>query len=493
MRLAWFSPVPPVRSGVAGRSAELIPALRQRGAQIDIYVDGSPSPAVASAHDFPWRHRKDAYDLAVYQFGNSSHHDYVWPYALHYPGLVVLHDTHLHHARAAALLREKRISDYRAEFAWNHPALNADLAELAVRGFDSTLYYDWPMARALVETSRLVAVHGDGAAAELKASIGDAGDDRIVSIRLGEGDTLTPEREAEARRHVRSRYGIPDEAVLFGCLGGLTPEKRVPQILDAFRAILPSLPSVRLLLAGAAAGHFDVAAEISRRFLDDVVTLTGYLENDADLTDHLAACDVSLHLRWPTARETSGPWLRALAAARPTIITDLIHQADVPSLDPRTWRANTFEGRGPRTEDRGPRTEDRGPGTEDRRTTTLDPRPSTLGARPSTLDPRTSDPVCIALDILDEDHSLRLAMRRLATDPDLRSRLGRNGRAWWAREHSVDVMVDDYLRVIDAAIARPVAAVELPPHLRHTATSRLRALVAPFGLERALSADGLLE
>src|SRR2546430_12142591 len=52
---------------------------------------------------------------------------------------------------------------------------------------------------------------------------------------------------------------------------------------------------------------------------------------------HLAACDVTLNLRWPTARETSGPWLRALAAARATVITDLVHHADVPSLDPRTW------------------------------------------------------------------------------------------------------------------------------------------------------------
>ena len=57
----------------------------------------------------------------VYQFGNSSHHDYEWAYALNFPGLVVLHDTHLHHARAAFLLRERRIADYRAEFQWNHP------------------------------------------------------------------------------------------------------------------------------------------------------------------------------------------------------------------------------------------------------------------------------------------------------------------------------------------------------------------------------------
>src|SRR5512141_2157279 len=101
--VAWFSPMPPVRTGIAGRSAELVPALRERGYGVDVFDE----PA---AHDFPWRRAQHPYDLVVYQFGNSSHHDYIWAYAVRYPGLVVLHDARLHHARAAFLLREKRIA-----------------------------------------------------------------------------------------------------------------------------------------------------------------------------------------------------------------------------------------------------------------------------------------------------------------------------------------------------------------------------------------------
>src|SRR5262249_35803628 len=80
LRLAWFSPFPPVNTGIAGRSAELVAALRSRGYTIDTYPE-------ERAHDFPWRQRLERYHLAVYQFGNSSHHDYEWPYALRYPGL----------------------------------------------------------------------------------------------------------------------------------------------------------------------------------------------------------------------------------------------------------------------------------------------------------------------------------------------------------------------------------------------------------------------
>ncbi len=464
MRLAWFSPFPPVRTGIAACSAELVAALETRGHEIDRYPE-------KAAHDFVWRRRRaeDRYDLAVYQFGNSSHHDYEWAYALSFPGLVVLHDTRLHHARAAFLLRERRADDYRAEFRWNHPDASPDLAELAVAGFDTPLYYDFPMVRALVESSRLVAVHGERARAELVSQVAPGTEHSarstercIASIRLGHGTLVTPEHERHARAAVRARHAIPGEAVVFGCFGGLTPEKRVPQILAAFRAVLPHAPTARLLLAGALAAHYDVAADVAAHGLQDRVTLTGYLEGDDEVTDHLSACDVALNLRWPTARETSGPWLRALAAGRATVITDLAHMGDVPSLDPRTW--TTREVGGQRSE----------VGKDHEEPT------SALSARPLTSN--LPPPVCIAIDILDEDHSLRLAMRRLASDSALRDQLGRAAREFWKREHSLDAMADDYERVMQEAASRPDPLVDLPAHMRNPGDAKLRALLDRFGL-----------
>ncbi len=102
-RLAWFSPMPPVPTGVAACSADLVAALGDEH-EIDLFVDepvARVAPGTRSAHDFVWRHQRQPYDLTVYQVGNSSHHDYLWPYLFRYPGLTVLHDAHLHHARAA--------------------------------------------------------------------------------------------------------------------------------------------------------------------------------------------------------------------------------------------------------------------------------------------------------------------------------------------------------------------------------------------------------
>jgi hypothetical protein len=179
---------------------------------------------------------------------------------------------------------------------------------------------------------------------------------------------------------------------------------------------------------------------VRRRGLDARVTIAGYLETESALTDCLAACDVSLNLRWPTAREMSGPWLRALAAGLPTVIVDLAHLADVPSLDPRTWRIRPGSGI------------------------------------------RDPDPVTIAIDILDEDHSLRLAMRRLASDAALRARVGAAGLRYWDREHSMPRMIEDYRRIIAAAAAHPAPAVALPAHLVNSGDHLLNRLLGEVGV-----------
>jgi glycosyltransferase involved in cell wall biosynthesis len=445
-RLAWFSPLAPSRSGVAAVTADLVPALR-RSYDIDVFIaeaEQARPTGVRSAHDFVWLDRQSPYDLHVYQLGNSSAHDYIWPYLFRYPGLTVLHDARIHHARAASLLRARRAQDYRTEFAANHPDVSADVAELAVAGFDTHLYYYWPMTRLVAARSKLVAVHADREAARLRQEAPGAA---VETIRLGHGGRI-PDAE-EARRRTRDRYGIPDDAVVFGCFGGLSPEKRLPAIAAAFAATRAHHPSLRLLLAGAVPAHYDLRAELERCGIAASTIVTGYLEQDDELKAHVAACDVALNLRWPTAREISGPWLRCLAEGVPTVITQLAHLVHVPALDPRTWLPTA-----------GP------PGTA--------------------VDP-AAPPVCVAIDILDEDHSLRAAMRRLVRDTGLRRTLGAAGRAWWNAHHSLERMVEDYRRVIPLAMARPVPAASLPPHLLDRGRGTLERLLAPFGLPDPLS------
>ena len=441
-RVAWFSPMPPLATGIARYSADLVSALGTEHA-IDVYVDQlnlagltpiDGARTAGSAHDFVWRHRERPYDLVVYQLGNASLHDYQWPYLFRYPGLVVLHDAHLHHARAACLLRTFRADDYRAEFSSNHPDAGADLAELAVAGFDSYLHYAWPMTRLVVRSARMVAVHSPFVAERLRDENPEA---RIEVVRIAHGTRLTDVTAGVLGAKARIQHQIPADATVFGCFGGLTPDKRIDRVIAAFAAVRPGIPNAHLLLAGSLPADTDTRAAIAQHGLSDCVTITGYLPTDDAFTACIAAADVALCLRWPTAREVSGPWLRCLAAGKPTVTIDLAHRADVPLLDPRTWLPHHADGRRPCT---------------------------------------------VAIDILDEDHSLRLALRHLGTDRELRAHIGKAAGEYWSANHHPDAMAADYVRVMAEAMQHAPRPQPLPEHLVDTADATLRRVLEPFGV-----------
>src|ERR1700704_4742318 len=141
MRVAWFSPLPPVRSGVAAYSADLLPHLTARSA-VDCFTE-------SNAHDFVWQAQRQPYDLVVYQLGNAPCHDYMWAYLAAYPGLVVLHDARLPHPPPPGF------------------------TEYAVEGLGGPIYYFWSMLRVVMRTARAVAVHNVRVAEELREAYPD--------------------------------------------------------------------------------------------------------------------------------------------------------------------------------------------------------------------------------------------------------------------------------------------------------------------------------
>ncbi len=442
-RLAWFTPLPPSHSGIAAYSAEILPLLAREHA-IDTFIDpalfdGSTTAAsvadlgirVCPSRDFVWRHDNQPYDLIVYQLGNASCHDYMWPYLVRFPGLVVLHDAQLHQARSKALLTSRRADDYREEFAFCHPDANQGIAEIVVAALGGSLFFLWPLIRVPIESSRLVAVHTPW----LAATLGEQYPSQAFrTVEMGVADPLRPSNGAVA--DVRARHGIAPEHVVFAAFGMLTPEKRLREILRALRNILLQAPEAHLLLVGQPAEFYDVEADARAMGVADRVTITGYVSDD-ELPSYLAAADVCLCLRWPTSRETSASWLRCLAAGKPTVITELLHTTSVPALDPRSWTAAD--------------------GSE--------------------------APVCVAIDIIDEQHSLGLAMQRLVRDGVLRRELGQRAREYWRRHHTLERMAESYGRVIEDALARSAPdRSHLPPHLLADGTTLTETIVGEFGL-----------
>ena len=461
MRLAWFTPWPPQPSGIAGRSAAVLHELAARDHAIDVFVDETVVPIsdrwpddaaspgdvrLQSAHDFVWRQARRQYNLVIYQLGNSRLHEFIWPYLFRWPGLAVLHDARLHHARGRALLLRGHRQAYRAEFYWDGPEIPDGAAELAVHGFGGLYYYQWPMVRTIVESARLVATHTRGG----QLGLAEAFPDRPIEyVALSHGSaSLIP---GARRAAVRSSWGFPPDAVVFGVFGGLTHDKRIEPILRTLAHVRARAPQVRLVLAGPSIQELDLEAVIRALGLEDITRLLGVLDDEL-FEDSIAAVDVSLNMRWPTALEMSGPWLQALAAGRPSILIDLPHLSDVPTLDPRTWRRHE-------------------PGSQ-------------------SLD-EDAAAIAVAVDILDEEHSLSIAIEMLAQNPALRERLGAAARHYWEQQHTITQMTDDYQRAIARAAALEPPMVSLPPHMRPDAFAFTGSTLERFGASTLTAVEEL--
>jgi hypothetical protein len=147
--------------------------------------------------------------------------------------------------------------------------------------------------------------------------------------------------------------------------------------------------------------------------------------------------DVILALHWPGYGNPQTLALAAMGSAKPVIVLETEASADWPMLDPQTWRARGGH---------------------------------------------SASAVGVSIDLRDEEHSLAVAIRRLASDAPLRSRLGEAGRTWWQDHASVDAAVKAWRQVLGeaASLDRPPQPANWPAHLIVDGLERAREILGEF-------------
>jgi glycosyltransferase involved in cell wall biosynthesis len=110
----------------------------------------------------------------------------------------------------------------------------------------------------------------------------------------------------------------------------LNPDKRIPELLEAFAGLRRRVPEARLLLAGSASPRLDLGARLEALGLGQRAVVVEPYVDQARLWALLARCDVCVNLRHPTMGETSGVAVRALALGRPLVVSDVGWFAELP-------------------------------------------------------------------------------------------------------------------------------------------------------------------
>jgi glycosyltransferase involved in cell wall biosynthesis/SAM-dependent methyltransferase len=326
MRLAYFTPLPPSKSGIADYNAELLPYLAS-GAEIAVFVEqmkelrenqGREDFAVFNAIHFEEIDRQTPFDLCIYHQGNNPHHEYVYDRAVATPGLLVLHEHCLHHLIAWKTLGRKDEEAYWNEMFFDYGRRGSRVAEMRAGGVGGEYQqFLMPLNRRLVEGSLGIIVHNEYAASQLE------GLQRSTPVEVIPHH-LSPkiyELDGMDKNERRRSLGVPEDAWVIASHGFVTQSKRIPTVLAAFKRLLAIMPNAMYLIVGEDHWKWSVAPLIEEMGLGDRVRITGYT-TERDFFHYLKAVDVLVNLRFPTAGETSGTLIRALGAGKPVIVSD---------------------------------------------------------------------------------------------------------------------------------------------------------------------------
>lgn len=323
MKIAYFSPLPPERSGIADHSMELLPHLAQVMG-VTVFAN-EPDQVPSELHNqfeirplAAYPQQQWQFDLPLYHMGNSSYHDAIYQLSLRYPGVMVLHDTRLHHFMAHRTSGQGNPAGYSRElgYALGMAGINA-YWQVRLGERDNDLFA-LPLTNRLLAVSLGLVVHSDFAKEMLK--------EQRPSLPL----KVIPEMmTVQSGQSNRARLGWPDEAVIFASLGQVTAPKQIPLILQQLNQLKETQPHIHYLIIGA-----DEQAEIQQLISENGwqawVHCTGYVTGLQNFVDWLLAADVVINLRQPTMGETSAAALRALAAGKPLIVFDHGWYSEIP-------------------------------------------------------------------------------------------------------------------------------------------------------------------
>ncbi len=317
MRLAYFTPLNPQRSGISDYSEELLPKLAEL-AEVDLVIGPyePSSPEIARRfrviHTAEFLANRTRYDCAIYQIGNSlQYHGYMIPCLRAVPGIVVLHDYSLSYLMLGLTLLRGNLKGLESALRPVHGTGARRLARrLLTSGLDN---YEFSLALPIVEMSRGVIVHSAYARERLRA---DAPAKKIEVIRHA-----TPIRELrDRRRELRSRFGFRKEDVILASISTLAYNKRFHLLLESLRILGDRFPRIRLIAVGSGRLDSKTTRLISRYGLRDRVVQTGWVSAQ-DYLDYIDLADIVTDLRYPSAGETSGSSLRAMQAGKPLIVS----------------------------------------------------------------------------------------------------------------------------------------------------------------------------
>lgn len=329
MRIAYFTPLNPVKSGISDYSEDLLPLLAE-GLDIDIFIDqddvSNPDIrqgfAVFPLEGFAARHRTQPYDACIYHIGNNPGiHRNIYHLALQHPGIVVMHDYALHHMVAGLTCAEGDHEAYLREMEYAHGWEGYQEALKFINGQAPPPWTSqslrFPLNRKIIESARGIIVHSYYSMGLIKR---DHPQIPVKVIPMFAPVSASPEQEY---RQARIELGIPEQQTVIASFGFINQNKRIDKALLALAQLVREGYDFKYYLVGE--GTVDPEVMEQLRSLDiplDWIAATGHRPME-QFVRMMQAADICINLRYPIMGESSASLHRLLGMGKAVLVSNV--------------------------------------------------------------------------------------------------------------------------------------------------------------------------
>ena len=316
MKLNWFSPLPPAKTGIADYSFGILPELSSR-AEVTLWTDRPGWDPKLEQYAKVRQYQPDRIDwvelnraeLSFYNIGNNHlHHAAIWQVSRQSPGIVILHDVRLH---------DFFESLYRGH--WRDQAAYLTLIERhygeeglrIATEFVSARHGDYDFMAQRFSMTGAVLENALGAVVHTK----DGFDELKVAHRCPVFYAPLPSAPILKSAKTDGRPPQPYRLIIFGHIGR---NRRLDAVLEALAQLPANLFRLDIY------GEIDDAKTLRQRIqtlgLKEAVRVHGYTPL-SELDHALSTSHLAINLRYPTMGEASASQLRIWEHALPSLVT----------------------------------------------------------------------------------------------------------------------------------------------------------------------------
>ncbi len=323
IKMAFVSPLPPDKTGIANYSLKLLPELARFYdiviivEKVSIFNDWPIANFTIQDSDWFIQHAS-SFDIILYQLGNSYFNYYMFKLLELFPGIVVLHDfffSDVLHFASNINVEERFIFLRALYYSHGHSALlyNKEKGnKAAIKLF--------PCNFQVLEKATGIIVHSQTAVDLLQKWYKTNNPIFIQKI-----PQLFLNYQKKDRKSAREKLGFSDNDFLVCSFGFITPSKLIHRIcLSLKNSQLFNKSNFHLVFVGEILVHnygVKLVKIIKKNQLYQKISITHFVSSEL-FANYLSAADLAIQLRTHSRGETSSCIINCLAAGIPTIVNN---------------------------------------------------------------------------------------------------------------------------------------------------------------------------